>query len=152
MVKRSLKNLLRYFIDVNLRNWDLILPIAEFACNSSVNMSIGMSLFEVVHVYKFRKPIDLISMTHHPRISEFASVFASHVHDLHKEINNKVQKNNAHYKFNVDLQRMHLEFNEGDFVMIRIRPERFSLETIKKLHARNTCPYKILKKIIQMLM
>jgi len=39
----------------NLRNWDLILLTAELAYNSSVNMSIGMSPFEVVHGYKRRK-------------------------------------------------------------------------------------------------
>jgi len=39
----------------------------EFAYNSSVNRSIGMSPFEVVHGYKLRKPINLILMTQYPR-------------------------------------------------------------------------------------
>jgi len=84
---------------------------------------------------------------HHPRVSESASVFASHVHDLHKEINKKIQKSNAHYKSQADLHRMHLEFNEDDYVMIQIRSERFPPGTIKKLHAHSAGPYKILKKI-----
>ena len=41
-----------------------------------------MSPFEVVHGYKPRKPIDLIHMTQYPRVSESASIFASHIHDL----------------------------------------------------------------------
>ena len=57
-------------------------------------------------------------MTHHPRISE--SAFASHVHDLHKEIYKKIQESNAYYKSHINLHRRHLEFNEGDSVMIRI--------------------------------
>ena len=63
MVNRSLGNFLRCLVGANLRNWDLILLIAEFAYNSLVNRSIGMSPFEVVHDYKPRKPIDLILMT-----------------------------------------------------------------------------------------
>jgi len=53
-------------------------------------MSIGMSPFEVVNGYKSRKPIDLIPMTQHPRVPESASAFASHIHNLHKEISKKI--------------------------------------------------------------
>ena len=38
-------------------------------------------------------------------------------------------------------------FNVGDYVMVCMRPERFPLGTVKKLHAQNTGPFKILKKI-----
>ena len=54
---------------------------------------------------------------------------------------------NAHYKSHADLHRKHLELNEGDYVMIQIRSERFPPETVKKLNARSAGPYKILKKI-----
>ena len=70
----------------NLRAWDLVLPTAEFAYNSSVNRTMGMSPFEVVHGYL---PIDLILMVpHHTRMSKSVASFASHIHDLYKEINN----------------------------------------------------------------
>ena len=61
-----------------------------------------MSPFEVVHSYKLRKPIDLIPMTHHPRVSESAFVFVLHVHNLLKAISKKIQYNNAHYKSHID--------------------------------------------------
>ena len=118
--------------------------------HSSVNMSMAMSPFEVVHGHKTRKLIDIISMTHHPKLSESVSVFTSHVHNLHKEINKKIQYNNAHYKSYVDLHRRHLEFNKGDYIMIQIRPERFSPGTIKKLYARSVGLFKFLRKPIQM--
>ena len=61
---------------------------AEFAYNNnSVNKAIGMSPFEVVHGYQLRQLINLIPMApHHTRMSELAASFASHIHDLHKEI------------------------------------------------------------------
>jgi len=71
-----------------------------------------MSPFEVVHDYKPRKPIDLVPMTQHPRVSESASAFASHIHDLYEEISKKIQESNAQYKSNVDLHCQHLELNK----------------------------------------
>jgi len=90
-----------------------------------------MSPFEVVHGYKPRKPIDLILMTQQPRLSESASAFASHIHDLHKKISKKIQKSHDQYKSYADLHRRHLEFNEGDYVMIRIRPSGSYLELLR---------------------
>ena len=103
VVNRSLGNLLQYLVGENLRAWDLILPTAEFAYNSSVNRTIGMSPFEVVHGYQPRQPIDLIPMApHHTRMSESVASFTSHIHDLHKEISNQIQKNNTNYKAYAD--------------------------------------------------
>ena len=112
VVNRSLGNLLRCLVGENIRAWDLILHTAKFAYNSSVNRTIGMSPFEVVRSYEPRQPIDLIPMApHHIRMSESAALFASHIHDLHKEISNQIQKNNANYKAYVDLHRKAHEFN-----------------------------------------
>ena len=61
-------------------------------------------------------------------------------------------KNNADYKPSVDLHRRLRTFNVGDYVTVRLRPERFPLGTVKKLHARTAGPFQILKKLIQMLM
>uniref|UniRef100_A0A2N9EPA1 Chromo domain-containing protein n=1 Tax=Fagus sylvatica TaxID=28930 RepID=A0A2N9EPA1_FAGSY len=116
-------NLLRCLVGDHARTWDSILPIAQFAYNNSVNRTIGMSPFEVVHGYKARKPLDLLPMSPHVRMSESAEAFARHVHDLHKDISNR------------------------DYVMIRIRPERFPSGTVKKLQARSAGPFKVLKRI-----
>ena len=70
----------------NLRTWDLVLPTAEFAYNSSINRTIRMSPFEVVYGYETKQLIDLILMApHHTRMSELAASFASHNLDLHKD-------------------------------------------------------------------
>ena len=70
---------------------DFVLPTAEYAYNSSINRIIGISPFEVVYGYQLSQLIDLILMTpHHTRMSESAASFASHIHDLHKEINNQI--------------------------------------------------------------
>jgi hypothetical protein len=147
VVNRSLGNLLRCLVGDHARTWDSILPIAQFAYNNSVNRTIGMSPFEVVHGYKARKPLDLLPMSPHVRMSESAEAFARHVHDLHKDISNRIHSSNTRYKVQADSRRRHLEFAVGDYVMIRIRPERFPSGTVKKLQARSAGPFKVLKRI-----
>uniref|UniRef100_A0A2N9FGZ1 RNA-directed DNA polymerase n=1 Tax=Fagus sylvatica TaxID=28930 RepID=A0A2N9FGZ1_FAGSY len=147
VVNQSLGNLLRCLVGEANRNWDLILPTAQLAFNSSANRTIGISPFEVVHGYPPKKPLDLLPMSPHVRVSEFAEAFAQHLHDLHHEIRNKIQASNFQYKIHADTRRRHMEFQVGDYVMIRIRPERFPSRSVKKLQARSAGPFKILKRV-----
>ena len=72
-------------------------------------------------------------MSPHVRIFEFAEAFTQHIHDLHNEICKKIQVSNSQYKIHADIHWHHAEFRVGDYIMIRIRPERFPSGTIKKL-------------------
>ena len=78
----------------HLGTWDTILPQAEFAYNNSVNITIGLSPFEILHGYKPRAPIDLNPMSPTHRVSESAESFALRMHELHKQINEKIQIEN----------------------------------------------------------
>ena len=64
--------------------------VAQLAYNSSVNRSIGASPFEVVHGYTPRKPLDLLPMSPHVRISKSTKAFARNIHDLHNESSKKI--------------------------------------------------------------
>ena len=44
-----------------------------------------------MHGYTPRKPLDLLPMSPHAKISESAETFARHIHDLHNEIRKKIQ-------------------------------------------------------------
>ena len=48
------------------------------------------------------------------------------------------------YKTYADKYKCIQEFNEGDIVMVRLRPERYPSGTVKKLHSAN--PFKVKKK------
>ena len=147
VVNRSLGNLLRCLIGENVKNWDLLLPKAEFAYNNSVNRTTGKSPFEIVHGYQPNRPLDLIPLPVHARVSEPAEHFAQHVRNLHKKIIQKIKISNDAYKKQADSRKRLKEFSVGDFVMIKLRPERFPPGAIKKLHSRSTGPYKIIEKI-----
>ena len=66
---------------------------------------------------------------------------------MHEEISKKIQLSNEEYKHEADSHKRTKEFNEGDLVMIKLRPERFSPGTMKKLHACGARPFKVIKKI-----
>ena len=107
--------------------------MAEFAYNSSVNRTIGLSPFEIVTCFKPRQLIDLIPISHHHyRVSDSVSAFASHIHALREEIREKTMKNNVDYKASMDLHRRLRTFNVGDYVMVRMRPGQFSPGTVKR--------------------
>jgi len=76
-------------------------------------------------------------MSDHIRVLDSASSFASHVHDLRKEVIDKIAQSNANYKLQADVRKRFKAFNISDYVMVRIRPEQFSPGTVKKLHARS---------------
>ena len=86
-------------------------------------------------------------MSSHDKVFVFVVEFASHMHELHKEINKRIHASNLKYKTRADLYRRHLDFDVGYYVMICIRSKRYPLGTIKKLQARNTGPFKVLKKL-----
>ncbi|CAL2237612.1 unnamed protein product [Prunus armeniaca] len=147
VVSRSLGNLLRCLVGEHIKSWDSVLPIAEFAYNNSVNRTTGMSPFEVVYGHKLRAPIDLMPMSASHRSSASANEFACHIHDLHAEIIQRINKSNATCKRDADVHRRLKEFSVGNFVMVRIKPERFPQGIAKKLQARSMGPFQVLKQL-----
>ncbi|CAA6656585.1 unnamed protein product [Spirodela intermedia] len=70
VVNRNLGNLLRSLVGESLTTWDLIIPCAEFAYNSSTNRTTSMSPFEIAHSLAPHKPLDLIPLDPHIRVSK----------------------------------------------------------------------------------
>nr|GEW09675.1 RNA-directed DNA polymerase [Tanacetum cinerariifolium] len=63
VVNHSLGNLLRNLIGDNAKQWDIILPQAEFAYNGSVNRTTGKSPSEVVYGWNPITPLDLVHVS-----------------------------------------------------------------------------------------
>ena len=80
-------------------------------------------------------------------VSKSAENFAKHIHDLHAEIRRKISLSNEEYKLVVDVHHRYKEFNVGEYVMVRIRPERIPKTFSKKLLARAMGPYSIIRKL-----
>jgi len=63
VVNRTLSQLLRCFVNKNLKTWEEWLPHAEFAYNRVVHSTTQMSPFEVVYGFNPLTPLDLLPFT-----------------------------------------------------------------------------------------
>ena len=80
-------------------------------------------------------------------MSESAESFAKRMHELHHHISDQINSNNLKYKTLADTHKRFQEFNIGDYVMIKMRPEQFPQGSNRKLQARSTGPFKVLSKV-----
>ncbi|RVX03925.1 Transposon Ty3-I Gag-Pol polyprotein [Vitis vinifera] len=147
VVNRSLGNLLRCIVRDQLRKWDNVLPQAEFAFNSSTNRTTGYSPFEVAYGLKPKQPVDLIPLPTSVRTSQDGDAFARHIRDIHEKVREKIKISNENYKEAADAHRRYIQFQEGDLVMVRLRPERFHPSTYQKLQAKKAGPFRVLKRL-----
>ncbi|RVW54342.1 Transposon Ty3-I Gag-Pol polyprotein [Vitis vinifera] len=147
VVNRSLGNLLRCIVRDQLRKWDNVLPQAEFAFNSSINRTTGYSPFEVTYGLKPKQPVDLIPLPTSVHTSQDGDAFARHIRDIHEKVREKIKISNENYKEAADAHRRYIQFQEGDLVMVRLRPERFHPSTYQKLQAKKAGPFRVLKRL-----
>ena len=129
VVNRNLGNLLRCIVRDQLRNWDNVLPQAEFAFNSSTNHTTRYSPFEVAYGLKPKQPIDLISLPTSVRTNQDGDAFARHIRDIHEKVQEKIKLSNENYKEATSAHRIYIQFQEGDLVMVCLRPKRFHPST-----------------------
>ncbi|GKB42146.1 RNA-directed DNA polymerase [Tanacetum coccineum] len=117
VVNRSLGNLLRSLIGDNAKQWDLILPQAEFAYNRSVNRTTG------------------------------GADQSEQIKELHRSVQEQIIRHNKQYKEHADKRRKQVLYREGDLVWIHLRKERFPAGRFGKLKPRGDGPFRVLKKI-----
>ena len=147
VINRSLGNLLRCLITDHVTSLDLVLPHAEFAFNNSVNRSTGCTPFEVVYGFRPNAPLDVRPLPASTRASEAAMDFTSYMRDIHEECKRRLTIQTTSYADAANATRRNRQFNTGDMVLIRLRPERFPQGSFTKLHARRAGPFKIKKKL-----
>jgi hypothetical protein len=147
VVNRSLGNLLRCLITNHHTTWDLLLPHAEFAYNSSVNRSTGLSPFEIVLGRRPQVPLDVTPLPLHSPSSQGANEFAQHVQGIHAEVHRRLIVSAEKYKHHANPHQHVVSFEVGDFVLVQLRPERFTRGSFHKLHHRRAGLFKILKRL-----
>ena len=142
VVNRSLGNLLRCIVRDQLRNWDDVLPQAEFPFNSSINRTTGCSPFEVAYGLKHKQPIDLRKLPPSICTSQEGSTFAHHIQEIHDKVRDKIKISNENYNEAADAHRKYIQFQDGDLVMVHICPERFPSSTYQKLQPKKMGPFR----------
>ncbi|GJR88336.1 RNA-directed DNA polymerase [Tanacetum coccineum] len=147
VVNRSLGNILRSLIRDNAKQWDFILPQAEFAYNRSVNRTTGKSPFKVVYGRNPITPLDLVPVPEVGQFSEEGADQSEQIKELHRSVRGQIIRHNEQYKGHADKHRKQVLYREGDLVWIHLYKERFLAGNFGKLKLRGDGPFRILKKI-----
>ncbi|GKA30183.1 RNA-directed DNA polymerase [Tanacetum coccineum] len=147
VVNQSLRNILRSLIGDNAKQWDLILPQAEFAYNRSVNRTTGKSPFEVVYGRNPITPLDLVPILEVGQFSKEGADQSKQIKELHRSVQEQIIWHNKQYKEHADKHCKQVLYQEGDLVWIHLRKERFLAGRFRKLKPRGDGPFRVLKKI-----
>ena len=123
VTNRSLGNLLRCLVTDHVTNWDMVLPHVEFAFNNSINRTIGCTPFEVVYGLRPSTPLDVNSLPLPPRPSEVALDFSSYMRGVHEECKRSLTIHTNSYAASANAKHKDQQFNEGNMVLVRLRPE-----------------------------
>jgi hypothetical protein len=86
VVNRSLGNLLRCLVGDKPRQWDLVLPQAEFAYNSSINRSTGKYAFQIVYGANPKGVVDLVDLPTDPYLNRDATYFVENIQGIHQHV------------------------------------------------------------------
>ncbi|GJZ32922.1 putative CCCH-type zinc finger family protein [Tanacetum coccineum] len=86
VVNRSLGNLLQCLVEDKPKQWDLVLPFAEFAFNNSKNWTTQRSPFEIVHGLSPYSVTDLTPIPNLGNTNVKADEFAEHIKNIHEEV------------------------------------------------------------------
>ena len=78
--------------------------------------------------------------------SAYGEEFANAIKELHEEVKQKLQDNNLKYKSKAFLKRRDVNLEEGDFIMVHLKKDKFSRGTYNKIKQKKTRPCKILRK------
>nr|GFA30365.1 hypothetical protein [Tanacetum cinerariifolium] len=147
VTNRTLGSLLRALITTNLKQWEDLLPRAEFAYNRAPNKTTGLSPFEVIYGLNPSTPLDLAVLDITSKFRKEASDLATGIKTIHQEVHDRITKNNELIKYRRGKGRKHILFKPGDLVWLHKRKERFPAKRRSKLILGSDGPFKILEKV-----
>ena len=138
--------MLRAICQEREKQWDLAIPIAEFAYNSSVHRSTGCSPFSLVYT---KVPSAVFDVTYVPNgMNTRAATFVEDVAQILEDVKSRLRKVYSKEKELKDAHRREVIFAPGDDVLVHFRKERLPASLSgNKLQPKRFGPYKVLRKI-----
>ncbi|WVZ01419.1 hypothetical protein V8G54_027488 [Vigna mungo] len=149
VINKTLQQYLRCFVHHKPSLWGKFLPWAEWCFNTTINISIKMTPFEVVYGHPPPSiPQGLSSDTSNAAVQFELQSRA----DIIRKLNNNLQKAQADIKRWADTNRRDLQFQPGDWVYVRLRPHcqvSVAGHYQGKLQKRFFGPFQVLERIGQ---
>lgn len=147
VLNKTLEMYLRCFVFDHPSQWVRFLPWAELWYNTSYHESIGTTPFEAV--YGRPPPVIVTDATVQDTPPDVLSLLQQRDEVL-QQVKLHLQQAKARMKRHADKKRTELQFAEGDWVYVKLKPYRqmsVSLRKNQKLSLRYFGPFPILAKI-----
>ena len=146
-INRCLESYLRCFAAEQPKHWSYWVPWAEYWYNTTFHVSIGRSPFEAV--YGRQPPKLLRFLSNETKVATVAVELQDRDEALN-QLKTHLLKAQQQMKWYSDKKRRDVNFKEGEWVFLKLRPHRqqFVVKRInQKLAARFYGPFKIIEKI-----
>eukprot|EP00253_Pinus_taeda_P026899 PITA_26899 len=145
-VNQVLENMLRMYVMNQQTHSEKYLPLLEFAYNNNYHSSIGMPPFEALYD---RPCKTLLSWD---RLEDRVIVRPKLIQEMEeqvKQVRKRLKEAQDRQKSYVDAHRTYRNYEVGDRVFVRIRPNKSTISFGKgtKLLLRFIGPFKVLKKV-----
>ncbi|KAH9648372.1 Endonuclease [Citrus sinensis] len=121
---------LRHYVSAHQRDWAKLLDIAQFSYNLQRSEATGKSPFEIIMGFQPMTP-NAIASTYGGK-SPAAHKLAREWHEEADITRAYLDKAARKMKKWADTRRRHVEYKEGDQVMIKLLPQQF--KTLRKVH------------------
>uniref|UniRef100_A0A151UEG5 Transposon Ty3-I Gag-Pol polyprotein n=1 Tax=Cajanus cajan TaxID=3821 RepID=A0A151UEG5_CAJCA len=140
--------MLRAVLKGNRKSWDEYLPYIEFSYNRVVHKTTKISPFEVVYGFNPLTPLDLIPLPDSSHYFHKEGVSRDEfVKKLHEKVKTHIQQQNERTALKRSKGKKNLIFEEGDWVWLHLRKERFPSPRKSKLNPRGDGPFQVLQRI-----
>src|SRR5438105_3282508 len=145
-VNQILEDMLRACVLTYDKDWEKSLSFAEFSYNNSYQASLKMAPFEALYGRKRRTPLMWSDVGER---SLFGPAIIKDAEEQVTKVRENLKAAQSRQKSYADTRRRDLEFQEGDYVYLKVSPirgtQRFQIKG--KLAPRYIGPYRINKKI-----
>ncbi|KAH9657886.1 Endonuclease [Citrus sinensis] len=138
---------LRHYVSAHQRDWAKLLDIAQFSYNLQRSEATGKSPFEIIMGFQPMTP-NAIASTYGGK-SPAAHQLAREWHEEADITRAYLDKAARKMKKWAETRRRHVEYKEGDQVMIKLLPQQF--KTLRKVHKglvrRYEGPFRVVRRV-----
>jgi hypothetical protein len=156
-VNRVMKEMVRAYINAKQDNWVQLLPLLEFAYNSSVHDSTGFAPFQVVRGYVPASAADRAAARQQQQQqvavasrgpSHAAERMALHLQDVHTEVKANIAKAQLKQEQQLGKRRSAVQFKAGDRVLLSSALLRdLKAPGARSLHRKFFGPFSIVRMV-----
>jgi len=115
---RTINVMIRSLLHDEKTDWEDLLPLIEFAYNSTAQASTGRSPFSVVYGHELRAPVDVLKGEGKMDDSTGHGFSAARLRTITQEVHDSLILAQQHQKQTADLHRMEEHYSEGDWVLV----------------------------------